>query len=195
MTRTFRRPVVRGIFALGAVLLGLAGSVAPAAAAPTHGGAGQISVVEVRAIDPDTVSLEVCVAFTLDREQADTARVTMRGQGPGDAQVDAVPMEVGDQPGLRVGELTFPRDGSWTIVVESTFPPAQLTVPLTVGGDRSLPAGSPPGSANAAPAATCQAATGGAQSPWLVAGLGTAAGVMVFGGLLLLLRRAAAPNV
>lgn len=194
MTRPRPRYVRRTVLALTVILLGLAGSVPRAAAAPTHGGSGQISVVEVEATGPDTVSLEVCVAFTLDREQADTARVTMRGEGPGTAQVDPVPMEVGDQPGLRVGELTFPRDGSWTIVVESGFPPAQLAVPLTVGGDRSLPAGTPPGSANAAPAATCQPASGSSQPPWLVAGLGTAAGVVVFGGLLLLLRRAATPN-
>ena len=48
----------------------------PARAAGTHGGAGQITLVQVEERGAGTVALEVCVVFTLDRDQADTARWT-----------------------------------------------------------------------------------------------------------------------
>ena len=176
-----------------AVLLGVAVvGAGPATAAPAHGGGGEITLVQAEATSADTVAVEVCVTFTLDRDQADTARVTMSATGPEDGEVEPVTMEVGDQPGLRTGELTFPDEGSWTIVVESTFPPAALSVPVTIGDDLPLDAGVgvPPTSATVG--GTCEPEDEALPS-WLVAGLGTAVAVAVFGGLLLLLRRATTP--
>lgn len=173
--------------ALGPVL-----AAVPAAAAPRHGGGGEITLVRAEATSADTVAVEVCVTFTLDRDQADTARVTMGATGPGDGEVDAVPMEVGDQPGLRTGELTFPDEGSWTIVVESTFPPAALSVPVTIGDDLPLDAGVGAPPTSAAVAASCEPEDEAVPS-WLVAGVGSAVAVALFGGLLLLLRRATTP--
>lgn len=193
-----RRRVVAPARAAGRLLLAtfvavvVALSAGPAVAAPAHGGGGQITLVKAEATSADTVAVEVCVTFTLDRDQADTARVTMGASGPGDEVVDARPMEVGDQPGLRTGEVTFPSEGSWTIQVQSTFPPATLAVPVTIGGDLPLDAGvgAPPTSATVA--ASCAPADDALPS-WLVAGLGTSAAVILFGGLLLLLRRATEP--
>ena len=180
---------------VGALLVAGASLAAPpsAGASATHGGGGQITLLRAESTGPDTVAVEVCVTFVLDRDQADTARVTMSATGPGDGEVDAVAMEVGDQPGLRTGELTFPGEGSWTIVVESTFPPAALSVPVTIGEGLPLDAGvvAPPSSAGVA--ASCDPEDEALPS-WLVAGLGTAVAVVVFGGLLLLLRRATTPS-
>ena len=176
-----------GAFAVGAFLVwAMWGPGATPASA--HGGAGAISLVDVRPTGDDTVALEVCVTFTLDRDQAETARVTVRAEGPDNAEVDAARMDVGDQPGLRTAELALPRDGSWIVVVESTFPPAELAVPVTVGGaDRSSIADTVLDPTQTA--ASCQAES--SEPPtWLVAGLGSAAAVAVFGGLLLVLRRA-----
>lgn len=178
---------------LGALLVAgsLFAATAPVGAAPAHGGGGQITLLRAEATGPDTVAVEVCVTFLLDRDQADSARVTLSATGPGDLEVAAVTMDVGDQPGLRAGELTFPDDGSWTMQVTSTFPPAQLAVPVTVDGARAE-AGSTPGPVGGAIAATCEPEGGPGLPTWLVAGLGTAGAVAVFGGLLLLLRRATA---
>ncbi len=172
--------------------LGIGLTAVPAGAATRHGGGGEITLVRAEATSPDTVAVEVCVTFTLDRDQADTARVTMSANGPGDGELDAVPMEVGDQPGLRTGELTFPEEGSWTIVVESTFPPAALSVPVTIGEGLPLDAGVVAPPTSAAVAASCEPEDEAVPS-WLVAGLGSAVAVVVFGGLLLLLRRATTP--
>lgn len=162
--------------------------VLPAAA---HSGPGAISLVDIQPTGDDTVALEVCVTFTLDRDQADTARVTVQAQGPDDAEVDETTMEVGDQPGLRTAAMQFPTTGSWIVVVESTFPPAQLSIPVTIGGeDRSSVADTVLDPSQTA--ASCKAE--GSEAPtWLVAGVGSAAAVAVFGGLLLLLRRATTP--
>lgn len=166
-------------------------TTAPVGAAPGHGGAGQITLLRAEASGPDTVVVEVCVTFALDRDQADTARVTLSATGPGDLEVPPATMAVGDQPGLRSGELTFPEDGSWTVQVTSTFPPAQLSVPVRVDGTRPE-AGTSAGPVGGALAATCEPQGGPGLPTWLVAGLGTAGAVAVFGGLLLLLRRATA---
>lgn len=197
MARRERRAVASRRAAATLVLavvaaLGIVLAAVPAGAALRHGGGGEITLVQAEATSADTVAVEVCVTFTLDRDQADTARVTMSATGPGDGEVDAVAMEVGDQPGLRTGELTFPGEGSWTIVVESTFPPAALSVPVTIGEGLPLDAGvvAPPSSAGVA--ASCEPEDEALPS-WLVAGLGTAVAVVVFGGLLLLLRRATTP--
>ncbi|MBL8777808.1 MAG: hypothetical protein JNK12_17845 [Acidimicrobiales bacterium] len=186
-----RGPVVAAL--LGALVAAGApfATLASAGASLAHGGGGQITLLRAESTGPDTVAVEVCVTFVLDRDQADTARVTLGATGPGDLEVRPVTMAVGDQPGLRTGELTFPEDGSWTMQVTSTFPPAQLAVPVTVDGDRAA-AGSTPGPVGGAVAATCEAEGGPGLPAWLVAGLGTAAAVAVFGGLLLLLRRATA---
>lgn len=173
------------------VVLVLSGPL-PARAAPGHGGAGQISLVQTRVTGPDTVAVEVCVTFVLDREQADTARVTLGATGPGDLEVDDEPMKVGDQPGLRTGELTLPEPGSWTLRVASTFPPAELAVPVTLDPDVPPQAAVPAAPAGGSLGANCEPEGGGAPA-WLVAGAGTAAAVVIFGGLLLLLRRATAP--
>ena len=122
--------------AAGGLLLVLLATIAPAGAVPAHGGGGQITLVRAEATGPFTVAVEVCVTFTLDRDQADTARVVLGATGPGDLEVPAETMGVGDQPGLRTGELTFPEVGSWTVQVTSTFPPAELAVPVTVDGER-----------------------------------------------------------
>ncbi len=183
----------RGLGRVGATALAAAlavGALLGPAALPAsaHGGGGAISLVNIEPTGTDTVALEVCVTFTLDRDQADTARVTVRAQGPEDAEVPAARMEVGDQPGLRTAEVEFPSRGSWTILVESTFPPAQLSVPVTVGGDvRASPAATALDPNQ--PAASCQPPSGDTPA-WLVAGLGSALAIAVFGGLLLLLRRA-----
>ena len=108
--------------------------------------------------------------------------MTLGATGPGDLEVRPVTMAVGDQPGLRTGELTFPEDGSWTMQVTSTFPPAQLAVPVTVDGDRAA-AGSTPGPVGGAVAATCEAEGGPGLPAWLVAGLCTAAAVAFVGFL------------
>lgn len=159
-----------------------------AAPAAAHGGAGAISLVEVRPTGDDTVVLKVCVTFTLDRDQAETARVSLRADGPDGSEVREARMEVGDQPGLRTGEIELPTDGSWLLTVESTFPPAQLAVPVTMGGDdRSSVANTVLDPSQTA--ASCKAEPSDTPA-WLVAGLGSAAAIVVFGGLLLLLRRA-----
>lgn len=176
------------LLALGPLL-----TTGPAGATSAHGGGGQITLVRADATGPDTVAVEVCVTFTLDRDQADTARVTLGATGPGDLEVPAETMEVGEQPGLRTGVLTFPEDGSWTVQVTSTFPPAQLAVPVTVDGERAE-AGTTAGPVGGGVAASCEPESGPGVPTWLVAGLGTAAAVVVFGGLLLLLRRATTPE-
>ena len=176
----------------GLLLAGFAlSATSPVGAAPSHGGGGQITLLRAEATGPDTVAVEVCVTFVLDRDQADTARVTLSATGPGDLEVPPTNMAVGDQPGLRSGELTFPQDGSWTVQVTSTFPPAQLAVPVTVDGERPE-AGATAGPVGGALAATCEPQGGPGLPTWLVAGLGTAGAVAVFGGLLLVLRRATA---
>ena len=186
-TAAVRIALVAGVLAVG----GLLGPGAIPAAA--HGGAGAISLVEVHPTGDDTVALEVCVTFTLDRDQADTARVTVRANGPDGAEVAEAPMEVGDQPGLRAGEIELPADGSWLLTVESTFPPAQLAVPVTMGSDdRSSVADTVLDPSQTA--ASCKAEASDTPA-WLVAGLGSAAAIVVFGGLLLLLRRATTPPV
>ena len=176
-----------------AASLALVGLVGPGALpAAAHGGAGAISLIDTRPTGERSVAVEVCVTYTLDRDQADSARVTVRAEGPGDAGVATRDMDVGDQPGLRNATLDFPRPGSWTVIVESAFPPAQLVVPITVGGggDRASPAATAPGPANVA--AACEPA--GREAPtWLVAGGASAAAVIGFGGLLFLLRRRTAP--
>lgn len=187
-----RRPPARAIVRAGVLALLALAAASPAHAAGTHGGAGQITLVQVEERGAGTVALEVCVVFTLDREQADTARVTMSASGPGDAAVEPVAMAVGDQPGLRTGEIRLPGEGSWTIQVESTFPPAVLAVPVTIDEDLPLDAGVGTPPTSAAVAATCEPEDEALPS-WLVAGMGTAGAVVLFGGLLLLLRRATAP--
>lgn len=168
----------------------------PASAVPAHGGGGAITLVRAEPTGPDTVAIEVCVTFVLDREQADTARVTLSATGPGDLEVAPQDMTVGDQPGLRTGELTFPDVGSWTVRVTSVFPPAELAVPVRIDGERpdTGPTAGPVGPVGAGLAATCEPAGGPGLPTWLVAGFGTAGAVVVFGGLLLLLRRATAPE-
>lgn len=175
--------------AAGGLLLVLLATIAPAGAVPAHGGGGQITLVRAEATGPFTVAVEVCVTFTLDRDQADTARVVLGATGPGDLEVPAETMGVGDQPGLRTGELTFPEVGSWTVQVTSTFPPAELAVPVTVDGERPE-AAITSGPQGGRLAASCEPETGPGAPTWLVAGIGTAGAVAVFGGLLLLLRRA-----
>ena len=184
---------------MAAVLAALVVAGAPfatstlAGASTAHGGGGQITLLRAEATGRDTVAVEVCVTFLLDRDQADSARVTLGATGPGELQVAPVTMAVGEQPGLRSGELTFPEDGSWTMQVTSTFPPAQLAVPVTVDGDRPE-ARAPAGPVGGALAANCEPEGGPGLPTWLVAGVGTAAAVAVFGGLLLLLRRATAED-
>ncbi|HMQ25632.1 MAG TPA: hypothetical protein PKA98_06565 [Acidimicrobiales bacterium] len=190
--RVTHRARTRAVPLAGVLVALVLTAAGPAGAAGAHGGAGQITLVQVEETSAGTVALEVCVVFTLDREQADTARVTMSATGPGDGTVEPVPMAVGDQPGLRNGEIELPTEGSWTIQVESTFPPAVLAVPVTIDEDLPLDAGLGTPPSGAAVAATCEPEDEALPS-WLVAGLGTAGAVVLFGGLLLLLRRATAP--
>src|SRR5690606_8339890 len=103
--RVRHRALIRAVPLAGVLVALVLTATGPAGAAGAHGGAGQITLVQVEETSAGTVALEVCVVFTLDRDQADTARVTMSATGPGDEAVEAVPMAVGDQPGLRNGEI------------------------------------------------------------------------------------------
>lgn len=179
--------MLRAVVVPVAVLVGLTTGAAPAFA---HGGGGAITLVNAESTGTDAFAVEVCVTFTLDRDQANTARVTMKADGPGQATVAPQKMEVGDQPGLRTGEIHLPSPGSWTITVESTFPPGQLAIPVSMGSDERP---TPAATASTNPlAATCTPESSSLPT-WLVAGLGTAAAVIVFGGVLLLLRRSTTP--
>lgn len=190
--RVRHRAPIRVVLLAGVLTFVALAPASPARAARTHGGGGQITLVQVEETSAGTVAVEVCVVFTLDRDQADTARVTMSATGPGDDAVETVPMAVGDQPGLRNGEIRLPTEGSWTIQVASAFPPAVLDVPVTIDDDLPLDAGVGMPLTSTVAGASCVPENEALPS-WLVAGLGTAGAVVLFGGLLLLLRRATAP--
>lgn len=154
--------------------------------AEAHGTSGAIQLVESRASGELELSIQVCIAYA-DDHQADPADVSVRAQGPEALEVAAKPMEVDSAEGLRSGTLVFPEPGSWTVIVESTNPPASLAVPVTIGvGDPISVAqvASIGGSAGAA----CLPPSSDAPT-WLVFAGSSVAAIVVFGGLLLLMRR------
>ncbi|MBL8778323.1 MAG: hypothetical protein JNK12_20460 [Acidimicrobiales bacterium] len=171
------------VLTVGAVTL--VGLVAPSRA-EAHGSSGAIQLVDSSVSGDLQLFIQVCVAYA-DEHEADPAAVTVSAQGPDLMEVAVQTMDVDSDEGLRSANLEFPAAGSWTVVVESSDPPASLAVPVTIGvGEAVSPAQSV--AIGASTGLACRAP--GSDAPtWLIAVGATLAAVLVFGALYLRLGR------
>lgn len=128
------RTILLLALALALAAVAASGTVVPASPAGAHGGAGEITVVDVTETAPLQVELTAEIRYVLDGHPATPASFVVSGVGPDDAVLEPVALERTDDEGVYRAVLELPVAGSWSLTFQSSLPPAELDHELEVGG-------------------------------------------------------------
>lgn len=164
-----RQPVLlAGVAGIVTLLVGLA---APAAG---HEGAAAIEVLGAEETAPLAVELEVAISYQIDQDPATPRTFTVQPLSPDGAELEAVPFDATGEEGRYRATVSLPEAGEWSLRLASTFPPGEVTLPVTVDGvpDTEIGPSEAPGTTAVPSEPTLVSSGEGGDPPWyLLAGV------------------------